>query len=74
MNNKEALVYFFLVLLGATIIFAAPLVIIWSINNIFSTETPYTWKTWISVYILLTVVNSSLRNVESNNKLKNFWN
>lgn len=73
MNSKEALVYLFFVLLGATVIFFAPLLVIWSINNIFNTETPYNWKTWISVYILLTIINSSLRNGESN-KVKNFWN
>lgn len=55
MNNKDALVTLSVLLLSTTAVFLFPLIIIWSINNLFNLEIQYTWKTWVSVYVLLVV-------------------
>lgn len=70
--KKEVFITFFLVLLGVASIFYSPLIIIWSINNLFNLETPYNWKTWVSVVVLLTTANLIVRDNE-NKKNKPFW-
>jgi Gpi18-like mannosyltransferase len=55
MNNKDALVTLSIALISVTGIFFFPLLIIWSINNLSNLDVQYTWKTWISVYVLIVV-------------------
>lgn len=56
-SNKEAFVSLVLVIICVSIVFYFPLLFIWSLNNLFNLEIPYNWKTWLSTYILLTILN-----------------
>lgn len=71
-SNKEVLVSFVAIMFAALIIFYFPMVLIWSMNNLFSLEISYNWKTWISVYIILSVFGSMTKNTEYKQKI-NFW-
>lgn len=75
MNNKEALVTFLLVMISASFIFLFPLIFIWSINNLFNLDVGYTWKTWVSTYILLVVFGAIIKDQKKQENLKttDFW-
>ena len=75
MNNKEALVTFVMVMISASFIFLFPLIFIWSINNLFNLDVGYTWKTWISTYILLVVFGAIIKDQKKQENLKttDFW-
>ena len=72
MNNKEILVTLGLVLLSFFLIFYTPLLVIWALNNLFHLDTPYNWKTWISVFILSTLAKTIVSKNEET-KIKSFW-
>jgi hypothetical protein len=74
MNNKQTLVTLSLLMFTVILFFWIPLVIIWSLNNLFMLDIPFTWKTWLSVYILWALIASSInRENSSNNFTKDFW-
>ena len=75
MNNKEALVTFVMVMISASFIFLFPLIFIWSINNLFNLDVGYTWKTWISTYILLVIFGAIIKDQKKQENLKttDFW-
>ena len=75
MNNKEALVTFVMVMISASFIFLFPLIFIWSINNLFNLDVGYTWKTWISTYILLVVFGTIVKDQKKQENIKttDFW-
>lgn len=70
-NNKEAFVSLVLVIICVSIVFYFPLLIIWSLNNLFNLEIPYNWKTWLSTYVLLTILNLGRAGGQKETKL--FW-
>jgi hypothetical protein len=70
MNNKEALVTFFLVIFSVSAVFLFPLVFIWSLNNLFNLGIEYTWKTWISTYVLLVVFGAIIKDQKKEDKIK----
>jgi hypothetical protein len=39
------------------VIWLAPLACIWSVNTLFATTIPYTFDTWVSAFILSSVVS-----------------
>jgi len=64
MNNKDALVTLSIALISVTGIFFFPLIIIWSINNLSNSDIQYTWKTWVSVYILIVVFAAIIKDTK----------
>lgn len=70
---KQTLVTLSLIILILLLFFWVPLIIIWSLNNLFMLNIPFTWKTWLSVYILWGLIASSMNKENSNNLTKDFW-
>ena len=70
-KNFAIFVTLFFLLLLITYIFVIPIIIIWALNNLFPLDIKYTWETWISVYILLTMIN--LINKEPSESFKKIW-
>lgn len=70
-SNKEAFVTLILVCFAFFGIFFIPLLVIWSLNNLFSLDVQYNWKTWLSVYVLLVALNS--RSTKQEVKTREFW-
>lgn len=52
-----------------------PFGIIWSLNTLFYTEIPYTWKTWAATTILSTIVygSSAASNYSKKKKQRTNW-
>lgn len=67
------------ILLATTLLFSLiaviPFAIIWSLNILFHTEIPYTWKTWAATVILSSIVygSSAASNYSKNKKQKTGW-
>lgn len=61
MNNKDATLVFIFLLVSILLIFQAPIIIIWAMNNLFFMNIPVNWKTWLSVYILWTALSLAAR-------------
>lgn len=73
MNNKQAAITLAMIMFVTLFLFWIPLLIIWSMNSLFMLNIPYTWKTWLSVYVLWAVFSATV-NKESSDKLaKDFW-
>lgn len=62
-GNKEAFVSLVFIIIYAILAFYFPILFIWSLNNLFNLEIPYNWKTWLSTYIFLTILNLGKSNV-----------
>jgi hypothetical protein len=54
-------------------IFIIPVIIIWALNNLFPLDIKYTWETWLSVYILLTIINVIYKEEHYNESFKKLW-
>ncbi len=55
--NQTGLVV--LVLILAAIFFVlGPIVVIWSLNTLFTLAIPYTFKTWLAAFILIMVLSA----------------
>jgi hypothetical protein len=63
---------FFLMLI-ISYIFIIPIIIIWALNNLFPLDIKYTWETWLSVYILLTIINVIHKEEHYNESFKKLW-
>mgnify|MGYP006271682513 CR=1 FL=1 len=63
-------------LLFFTLIGAIPFGIIWSLNILFDSGIPYTWKTWAATTILSTIVygQSAASNYQKKKKQRTSWN
>ena len=51
-NGTKATLIMFAIIAGLAIFIAVPLVIIWSLNTLFSTGIEYTFWTWLAALIL----------------------
>jgi VanZ family protein len=69
-NAFVTLVLIFLIFVG---IFSIPLLVIWSLNNLFNLEAQYNWKSWVSVYVLLVILSSLSQSTKQEIKAKEFW-
>lgn len=69
-NAFVTLVLIFLIFVG---IFSIPLLVIWSLNNLFNLEAQYNWKSWVSVYVLLVILSSLSQNTKQEIKTREFW-
>jgi hypothetical protein len=65
-TQKGCVVVFIIGLMILFLIFG-PIFTIWALNTVFGTEIPTTFKTWVAVVWLLTVLHGFKINVKSNN-------
>jgi len=52
-SNPKTTVLFFIGILVFAIAFCVPLILIWSLNTLFSLNIDYTWQTWIAAAMLI---------------------
>lgn len=52
-SNPKTTVLFFIGILVFVIAFCTPLILIWSLNTLFSSNIDYTWQTWIAAAMLI---------------------
>lgn len=58
---KETAIALSVMVLGVFMIFMWPVAIIWSINALFDTNIPVTFRTWLATMILSAVLKADLR-------------
>lgn len=54
------LVMLFVILIVLGIVVLYPLGIIWSVNALFATGVPYTFKTWMAAFLLTTIFSPAV--------------
>jgi len=57
MENGKALAVLFIIILTLILVVFGPFFTIWSLNTIFGLEIAYTFKTWVAVIWLITIIH-----------------
>lgn len=55
--NQTGLIILVL-LLAAIFLVLGPIVVIWSLNTLFTLAIPYTFKTWLATFIMIMVLSA----------------